>query len=629
MSARLDPELSMIVEFVGQCLPFSELDPQQLDQICAAIEVIYWPKGTVCEADGGLPTLRIIRAGAVDIISAEAELMDRLGEQESFNINGLAEDAVGVKAVVTDDALIYCIDGAQMQALRKKSRAIDRYFQGQRARRLRRAARYTESRPELLTPIHEVVARHVVTVNTGETIQQAAILMTEQRVSSLLVLDGEKLVGIVTDRDIRSRAVAQNMDITHPVAEVMSANPVVLNMQSTVFDAMMLMSEKGFHHLPVVEKSAGQSVAQQVEQWRPVAVISTSDLVRIRQRDPVYLLQAIARAKQVAEMAEITQELPALVLRLVSDGARADQVSRFLCAISDRITQRLLTLAEQQLGAPPAEYAWLGFGSQGRREIALGGDQDNALLIADDVNKSDANYFSDLARFVCDGLNACGYPYCPGDIMASNSNWRLPLTEWKQTVSSWVRSPTDDAVMRVSIFYDIRCIHGSKDLASQLQQHMLSAASCNSIFLAALTRNALCSRPPLGFFRRFVVERNGEHESMLDLKHRGVIPLVELARVLSIANSVMEVNSLERFAALASAKKMALKDSRNLQDALNFIMQIRLENQCQQIREAKTPDNFINPKQLGSLARRQLRDAFALINDAQDALALDFSGGSF
>lgn len=625
MPAPLNPELSMIREFIGACLPFTELAKEQLERLCAEVSVIYLPRETVVVADDGAPTLRIIRAGAVDIVSEQGVLLERLGEQESFNINGLAEDAPGVKAVVTDDALIYCINGREMQALRKENRSVDRYFQGQRARRLRRAARYTETRPELLTPIYEVVRRHVVAVEQTQSIRHAAMLMTENRISSLLVMDGVMLVGIVTDRDIRSRVVAVGLDISLPVAEIMSADPQVLDLHSTLFDAMMLMSEKGFHHLPVVETKTEGSGGNSI----PVSVITTSDLVRIRQRDPIYLLQAIARSDDVAKIAEVTQELPALVLRLVSDGARADQVSRFLCAISDRITQRLLELAERQLGPAPTDYAWLGFGSQGRREIALGGDQDNALVIANELDESGEEYFSRLARFVCDGLNACGYPYCPGEVMATNPQWRLRLRDWKNTVSGWVRSPTDDAVMRVSIFYDIRCIFGSVNLAEQLQQHMLNTASTNSIFLAALARNALCSRPPLGFFRRFVVERNGEHQDMLDLKRRGIIPVVELARVNAIANAITRVNTLERFSALAAAKKMALKDARNLQDALNFVMQIRLEHQCQQIRDGQTPDNFINPKQLGSLSRSQLRDAFALIHEAQETLAMDFSGGSF
>ena len=251
------------------------------------------------------------------------------------------------------------------------------------------------------------------------------------------------------------------------------------------------------------------------------------------------------------------------------------------------------------------------------------------MVIEDNLEPGDEAYFSELATFVCDGLNACGYPYCNGGIMATNDLWRLRLQDWKSTVSNWVRSPTDDAVMRVSIFFDIRAVAGSESLARQLQQHMLDTASVNSIFLAALARNALCNRPPLGFFRRFVVERNGEHQDMLDLKHRGIIPVVDMARVHAIANGIAEVNTTTRLAALADQKKMALKDARNLQDALDFVMQVRLQQQCEKIRQGKVPDNFVNPQHLANLPRNQLRDAFSIIHDGQTTVSSNFSAGTF
>jgi CBS domain-containing protein len=613
----LNPELEMVRQFLAHCLPFSDLEPSQLDRAAGAIDVYYLKKGEVVRPDDGPKHLRILRSGAVDILAGDDSLLDRLGEQESFNINGLAEDEPGVKAIAIDDSLIYRVSGEEILELRSAVRAFDRYFHDQRARRLRRAARYSETPSEFLTPLRDVVGKRLVSITENASVQDAARLMTEQRVSSLLVLSGDRLAGILTDRDIRSRVVAENLPGTTEIREVMSPDPVAVDIEGTLFDAMMLMSERGIHHLPVLDNN------------RPMSVLTTSDLVRTRQRDPLYLLQAISRASSVEELTEIAAEQPALVMRLVDEGAKARQVSHILCAISDQITRQLLRLAEHKLGPAPAAFTWLAFGSQGRREIALGGDQDNALVIEDNLKPEDEAYFSDLAEFTCDGLNACGYPWCPGDIMAKNATWRMRLGDWKNTVSGWVRSPTDDAVMRVSIFFDIRAVVGDGRLAQALQQHMLATASVNSIFLAALARNALCNRPPLGFFRRFVVERNGEHQDMLDLKHRGVIPVVDMARVHAIANRVVDVNTHGRLAALAEGKKLGLKDMRNLQDALDFVMQIRVQHQCEQIRAGQAPDNFVNPQQLPALARNQLRDAFSIIHDGQVTVSSHFSAGTF
>jgi len=613
----VNPELAIIQTFLQHCHPFSELEPSLFDEIASAIEIYYLKQGETVRPDDGEKHLRVVRSGAVDIISGSGDLLDRLGEYECFNINGLAEEEPEVRANIIDDSLLYLIPGAVVKRVRERDRPFDRYFQDQRVRRLRRAARYTQSPSELLMPLSEFISPRLVSLNPDASIRRAAEVMTEERVSSLLIVEDQRLLGILTDRDIRSRVVAPGLDLNTQVSQVMTTSPVTVDVQASLFDAMMLMSEKGIHHLPVVARQ------------QPVSVLTTSDLVRARQRDPIYLLQAISRTDTTDELAVISKELPALVLRLVSEGAKAHQVSHILCTISDQITRQLLQLAETELGPAPVDYAWLAFGSQGRREIALGGDQDNALVIDDKLKPEDEPYFEALARFVCDGLNGCGYPYCPGNIMATNSAWRLRLQDWKNTVSSWVRSPTDDAVMRVSIFFDIRPVTGNSQLSHGLHQHMLSTASANSIFLAALARNALCNRPPLGFFRRFVVERNGEHQDMLDLKHRGIIPVVDMARVHAIAHRVFEINTKERLAALAEKKVLALKDQRNLQDALDFVMQIRLQHQCEQIRSGEPTDNFVNPQTLGSLARKQLRDAFSIIHDGQVTVSSSFSAGTF
>lgn len=627
MTNSLNPELAIIQTFLEHSHPFSELETGLLIEVAASIEIYYLKKGETIHPDEGEKHLRLVRSGAVDIVSGgtapgntasgNGELLDRLGEYDCFNINGLAEDEPGVRANVIDDCLIYLIPGAVVQKIRAQDRSFDRYFHEQRARRLRRAARYTPRPSELLTPLEVLIAPRLVSLLPGASIQQAARVMTDERVSSLLIVQDGELLGIVTDRDLRSRVIAAGLTVDRAVSEVMTTAPVTVDVKATLFDAMMLMSEKGIHHLPVVDNQ------------QPVSVLTTSDLVRARQRDPVYLLQAISRADDVGELTAISRELPALVQGLVAEGAKAHQVSHILCTISDRISRQLLQLAEAELGPPPVKYAWLAFGSQGRGEIALGGDQDNALVIEDSLKAEDEPYFDALAGFVCNGLNACGYPYCPGNIMATNHAWRLRLGDWKKTVSAWVRSPTDDAVMRVSIFFDIRPVSGDLHLGHELQQHMLKTASANSIFLAALARNALCNRPPLGFFRRFVVERNGEHQDMLDLKHRGIIPVVDMARVHAIAHQVYEVNTAGRLAALADKKVLALKDQRNLQDALEFVMQIRLQHQCQQLGNGEAADNFVNPDALASLARKQLRDAFSIIHDGQVTVSASFSAGTF
>ncbi len=615
MTASLPAELSEIAEFLGASPPFNELTGEQQAAAAASLQITYHPQGDQFEQGAQPGGLRILRSGAVDIRDGQGALLDRLGEGESFHIDGLNAEQGDVNATVIEDALVYLLPDEEYRRLRSEHRSVDRYFSGQRSRRLRRAARYEPQPHSMMREVHTVMARDLLTVSPMETVQLATGAMSERRVSSAFVVENGELLGIVTDRDIRARYAAAGLDPSTPVEEIMTANPETILGTDTLFSSMLLMTQRGYHHLPVVEDG------------KLVGIVTTSDLILARQDDPVYLVQHVSRSDSVEALVELVKGMPNLMVQWVSSGMRAQQVSRVLTAISDAVTVRLIQLAEAELGPAPVSYCWVGFGSQARGEQLLGADQDNGLLLSEDYSDAHADYFERLANFVCDGLNACGYDYCNGGIMASNTEWRQPLSTWLGYVDRWTRSPTPDAVMRVSIFFDLRAIHGDALMVEALQAHMLERASSNSIFLAALAANALDASTPLGIFRRFVVDRDGEHRDSLDLKKRGILLATDTARLHALAHCIAAVNTDDRLEALARDKHMAIGDSRNLADALRFMQQLRIQHQAAQVSRGETPDNFLNPNDLPKLAREQLRDAFTILDDAQSALRQSYRAG--
>lgn len=609
------PELSVISDFLLQCSPFDTLPAALLSQIAKRIQIVYYRKGSSLEVESADDGLRIIRQGAAELRGAQQQLLDVLGEGESFNLAGLNAEKSAVKATFIEDSLVYFLPHADYRGIREQHRGFDRFFHSQRSRRLRRAARYQPQPAMMMQPVRQLLAGSALSVAPSTTLQDAARFMSEHRISSVLVIGEGELVGIVTDRDLRSRALAKGLPLNTSISEVMTPEPFCVAADATVFDATLLMTQRGSHHLPVID---GRDV---------VGVITASDLMLARQDDPVYLVQHISRQRDVSGMQQIVKSLPNLLVEWISAGIRAGQVSRILTAISDAITQRLIALAIEELGMPPASFCWLGFGSQARSEQLLGADQDNGLLIDDSASDGDLNWFKQLAIRVCDGLNACGYPYCNGKVMATTEQWRQPLRGWQHTVDQWMNAPTPDAVMRVSIFFDLRCIYGDESLTKKLQAYMLQRSSANSIFLAALAENVLANSPPLGLFRRFLVERNGEHRDSFDLKKRGVLPIIDLVRIHALAHQLSAVNTRERIDALAKAGVMTMTDSRNLQDAFELIMQLRIQNQAAQVSKGQTVDNFCNPEQLTELKRKQLRDAFTVVHEAQESIRRHFRAG--
>ncbi|MGB1110023.1 MAG: putative nucleotidyltransferase substrate binding domain-containing protein, partial [Gammaproteobacteria bacterium] len=348
--------------------------------------------------------------------------------------------------------------------------------------------------------------------------------------------------------------------------------------------------------------------------------ITATDLANHQSANSAFLAADIRKAKSVDDLVAVSQRLPSLHLRLSTAGVTARHVGEAVSSITDSITLRLIEMAEAEFGEAPVPYVWMAGGSQGRHEQSSHSDQDNALLISDDYQPEHEDYFAKLAHFVCDGLNACGFIYCPGEAMAANPQWRKPLKNWKEYFHGWIDSPEPMALMLSSIWFDLRPVGGQTHLFDQLHAEILSRTADNGIFLAYMAANAMQHRPPLGFFRSFVLEHGGDHDDTLDLKHRGIVPITDLARVMALAQGVSAVNTSERLAAVSGTPAMSREMGENLEDALEFIASLRIRHQADQIRREQKADNYLDPDDLSQLERDHLKDAFKIIQTMQESM---------
>jgi CBS domain-containing protein len=296
--------------------------------------------------------------------------------------------------------------------------------------------------------------------------------------------------------------------------------------------------------------------------------------------------------------------------------------------ITDTVTRTLIGLAQKEFGPAPAPFAWLAFGSQAREEQSLKTDQDNGIVYADDAPPEAAEYFRKLAQFVCDGLDACGYPYCPGDIMASNPKWRQPLSGWLKHFAEWARLPDPGAVLQVSIFFDLRGIYGDEALVQRVRKALAECASGSgkAVFLAALARQAASYDVPLGFFRRFVLESKGEHKETLEIKAAGLLPLTDMVRMLALQGGVTVPGTQDRIAQLVAAGKMSQRDGDRLAGAHRLLSGLRVRIHAEQLRKGEEPHNHLRVRSVSHAERAALKDAFLVIREAQKGLALDFPG---
>jgi CBS domain-containing protein len=462
----------------------------------------------------------------------------------------------------------------------------------------------------LKTRVRDLVGREPVSVATTATVREAAQVMSEHGVSSLLVMDGEQLAGIVTDRDLRTRVLAADVDPGVGVTTVMTAGPVTGAVDALAFEVLLEMVGRHIHHLPIVD-AAG----------RPVGIVTTTDLLRLEQANPVYLAGDIAKQPDVAGVARVSNRLPQVVQALVEQDASADDIGRVVTAVGDAVERRVIALAEADLGPPPVPYCWVALGSRARLEQALAADQDTAIVIDDAMQPEHAPWFEALASRVTDDLVACGYPRCPGDVMATNPRWRQPLARWRQEFSSWLHQPVPDAILGASIFFDMRPVHGDQTLVATLQRHVLAASPSSKVFLAHLAKQATANEPPLGFFRGFVLEKAGDHRHTLDIKRGGIGAVVELARAHALSVGSPAVNTQARIQAAREAGVLGDERADDLRDAYEFISYVRLRHQAAQVRRGDPVDNFVAPDDLSSFDKRHLREAFAIVRAAQSAMA--------
>ena len=589
--------------FLDGVHPYDALPVTQLEAILPDFRQERVSSGdSVYELGEDLQGLYIIHQGEVEVRDAHGVQVSLLGPRNSFGERGLLRDGTAVtQARAVADCLLLVLPREALLQLIHDSEAARRFFDRSRAPRTRR-------NDLAATRVETLMMRQPVICPPTTTVQEVARQMRVVHASSVCVTEAGRLIGIVTTRDLTEKVLAEGMSPDTRVAQVMTPDPVTLSPSSIGSDVLHMMLERRIGHVPVTE--AG----------RLVGMVTQTDMTRFQAVSSAELVAAVASAEDATRMAEITARIPRLLVQLVAAGNRHEVVTRLITDIADTATRRLLTLAEEEIGPAPVPYLWLACGSQGRQEQTGVSDQDNCLILDDSVTEKQMGYFQELATFVCDGLNTCGYVYCPGDMMATNPRWCQPLKVWKSYFEGWIARPDPEAQMLASVMFDLRPIGGTTALFEGLQTRTLKAASSNSIFVAHMVSNSLKHTPPLGLLRGFATIRSGEHKNHVDLKHNGVVPIVDLGRIYALQGQLAEVNTRARLEAGIASGVLSASGGKDLLDAYDLIAERRLAHQAEQVRRGDAPNNFLSPSSLSDFERSHLRDAFVVVKSMQSAI---------
>lgn len=618
----MEVEQLEIREHLRRHPPFSFLDEERLDRLAGTVEIAYFRAGSDIVALGQeVNDLHYVRQGSVEMFRRSGEFYNRLGEGDIFGqISLISGRSARFPVRALEDTLIYFIPGSEFRDLFETVEDFADFVEVEDRTRLRQAgARSREGTEMMTTRVERLVQREPVMMSASGTVGEAARKMTDESVSSILVCadDGDpdhpRLLGIVTDSDLRRRLIAAGLPYDTPVGEVMSESLVCVEADDFLFAALMAMLRHNVHHLPVMHR------------MRPVGVIDLSDLAGHETRNSLFVVRSIHDQPDIDGLKALMPDVRGSFVRMVNEGATARMIGSSVAMIGRSFKQRLLELAEERLGPPPVPYCFLALGSMARDEQSLVTDQDNALILDDAFDRDlHDDYFRQLAEFVCDGLAELGYTYCKGNVMATNPDLRQPLATWQERFAGWIERPDRPALLNSSIFFDLDGVHGETRFADTLKTFIAERASASPAFLGCLAHNAQTRTPPLGFFRDFVLEKSGRHQDSLDLKRRGTAPMVDVIRVHAMASASLAQNSFRRLDDIVAAGFLTASMTADLRDALEFLAVTQYRHHVANLEQGVKPDNKLNPVTLNTFDRRNLKEAFRVLSNAQSFLRMRY-----
>lgn len=626
----MDAELIEIQNFLASHPPFDELPEETLIHVSQQIEIGYYREDTpIIHFGDDIHDLYMVRSGVVEIYRRKGELYNRIDEGDLFGQMGLlTNNKVRFPAKAVEDTLVYCIPAEVFQELYDGFDTFADFVEVEDTVRLRQTVSNNENTNDLTTSkVRTLLTRDAPTIERTSSIQNAARVMADEQVSSLLIIDPEivesdeddtsPVVGIITDRDLCTRVLAENLNPQDEVSSVMSTDVISLDHNAYVYEAMLTMLRYNVHHLPVLKNK------------KPLGIIETTDIVRYESQNSLLLVSSIFQQQSIEELKALSEQVRDSFVRLVNEDANAHMVGTAMSVIGRSFKQRIIELAEEELGQAPIPYCFLALGSMGRDEQLVVTDQDNAIILDDSYDKDKhGKYFEAFSKFICDGLADCGYTYCTGDIMATNPEWRMTRKEWEACFADWIDDPNPKALLNASIFFDLDGVYGKLKWAEQLNSFIVRRARRNNRFLACLARNALNRKPPLGFFKDFVMEKDGRHNNSINLKRRGTAPLVDLIRVHALAVGSRSTNSFERLDDIHEAGILPKGRARDLKDALEFISMVRISHQALDVEQGIEPDNNVEPENLSDFERRNLKDAFQILSNGQNFLKFRYQASN-
>src|SRR5262245_24921015 len=614
-----------IAEFLRAHEPFSGLDQEALEGLAERVTVEEFEAGATVfeEGEGSQDTVLVVRRGAIELVDG-GRVLDVLGEGDLIGHPAmLSALPAGFEARAQEDSVCYSIAASEVvPVLERRSGRSYRTRSLLRGRQPGAAAAEVgiASAEMAQQPASALVRREPVTCAADRPLREVARLMAEENVNSMVVRGENEELGIVTDGDLLDRVVAEGVSVETPVGEVVSVRLTTVGAEAAGADVMLAMLDNDVRHVGVLSPRD-----------ELLGVLGGIDLVAAEARTPFALRREIAEAEDKEQLGEAAERLRSTVVALHATKLPPQQIGHVISVVADALIRRMIELALESEGTTPAEFAWLALGSHGRRETVPSSDVDSGMAWedqpeeassrSDPPNDSEAvvGYMRALAGDVEDCIRVVGWRLDPHGVTASSEFSASSMSAWRRSIGNWLQNPDDEKVLIASsILLDGRTLYGPTGMDPRA---ILLEPENRAALLPSMLRLALSPRVPTGFRGNIVVERSGEHSGSFDIKHGGLLPVVDIARFAALKAGATVTPTIERLRVAAELGAIEHADARTLEEAYDLFSRLRLEHQIQQLKQGDEPDDYVDPRELSELTRKYLRDAFREVAAVQKSLS--------
>lgn len=625
-----------IADFLKLYEPFTYLSSDEIYEIATKIKVLYLDKNqTLFQInDKTHSDFYVVNSGEIGLnITSDTDdaLMDKCDDGDIIGLRPFfAKDNYLMSAKAREETILYAIPIEAFKPYVSKNQDVLNFLLESFASNTRNPHRkenkgklisenviYNEQSAEIQYYQPIKYSKNPITAKATHIVKDIAQKMTDLKIGSVIIEKAKLPIGIITDKDLRSKIATGQFSIDVDVKQIMSTPVITVAENLSVAEAQIMMLKYNVGHLCVTTDGTVHSEIK--------GIISEHDIVVAQANNPGVLLKQCKRATKPSDLRIIREKLTDLIQQSLDKSIPINHLCSIAGEINTAISKKAIDLALEKMDAPPpCQFSWLSMGSQGRKEQLLLTDQDN-FIVFEDVSEREydkvKSYFLQLAERVTRTLNKVGYAYCPANMMASNPLWCKSLTDWKKQFNHWINAPGDNGILMCSIFFDYDLVYGEESFVDKLTQNIFENSHKKEIFFAYLGADAIKSPPPLGFFKQFIVENNGENKDSFDIKARALMPLIDAGRLLALHKETRNINNTYlRFKKLAELEPQNEELYEACADAFLTLLTFRTKEGLFN----ENSGRYMNLKELSKLDKVKLKNCFSPIQGIQELIKTRF-----